>query len=710
MAIIDGGIPPGRAASERGATPDQETNARSLSGTVAVTACPALGIFDDRSTRLLGISNDHRCYAAHLPRRIPLEHQTGFCLTDTYERCPLWNQSADRSFTFAPAANAAKRHKLRAPRFSRNNFRPSLPHLSLAALPLLRTMSNVHPRFSRPRLPRGHISIPLVRRPLPKVRLPRPRIALVQLKSLAPGLHLRPTGPILAQDPARVRHRRRFVLPAAVAGLLVLAVALGGGLIAFRANRSSSPQIVGSPVVAVTAVSQPAIAEATPFALATPAPLASAIADDRVLRPGAVLAQRLNVSLDGSDAGNTVVSSHATSTIGCDRPFLDIYAYDTVAGRFADVYDATAGGTDTPLLATASSEQGCFPRVGLLDSRTFEGINRPVLITTVLSATRTHVVAIGVPAQGPQGILSAKPRVMLDLFAGPDAVVRVLDSPARVEISEPAFAPDIAALTEPGMGSVGAFRQVLGGQAGRVAVIMHSLTPGCYSGTVVARLELNGERWLRIKCPAGSSTADAVFVLADGASISPAGAAFESIQTGDPITVVADGMVRSPADAHSAVAIASSVQLTGAGAARFVLSPTATTAVGPAPTAAASATTVPTVALPAPRPAVTNGAPAAPAPVVIAPRPAAPAPVAPQPAIVAPRPAAPAPAAVAPAPITEPAPLPVAPRPAPATVTAPVISTQPPTPPPAAGGLAPAPTAPTSAPPAGGLAPPTVTR
>jgi hypothetical protein len=715
MAIVDGGTPYGRAADELGASHNQEAN---LGGQPAATACPALGIFDDRGTRMLGTSTDHRCYAGRLPRKIPLSHQAGFCLSENYQRCPLWDTSIVAPAPAEPVVEWRDGRRPHLPALLHRLSRPRLPRLRVHLPSLSRIMPGAIRGARPPRRPNLRLSVPRLRlaapgflRHAPRRRLPRLRIAAPPLRRIATAMRPRGTR---AHDtgavalPARRPRVRRWLVGGIVVALLALAAA--GGVIAAARNRRPVGHAAQIPApTAAPATSVPVVASRLPSATATPPPSANAISDDRVLRPGALLGQRLNVPLDGSATGNIVVSSHVSSVTGCDRWFFDIYAYDAATGRFADVYDGSTGGSGSaPLLVPpVKSDLGCYPRVNMVEARTFDGMSRPAIIATVLLADRsTHLAAIG--STGP----AAKPQILLDLVAGPGALVRVLDSPARVEVTEQAFAPTIPGVTDPGLGPVGTFQQVLGGRGGSLAVLSRSFTPACYTGTVAARRELNGERWLRITCPPGSSGGDAVFVLSAGAEVSPAGASFDAIRPGDQVVVAVDGTARSPGDAASAAALASGIQLTGAAAGRFAPSPTATTGNSPLTTPTTISTAAATLAPTAPRPPTTNSGaaappvaapavpravapiPAAPAPVVIAP--AAPRPVAP--AAAAPAPAAPRPAVVAPAPATV---LPAA-QPAP-----PVIPIEAPTPPPAAGGLAPAPSAP---PPAGGLAPPTAIR
>lgn len=55
-------------------------------------ACPALGLVDDPATRALFPTDAHRCFRAARPLPIESEHQVRLCLSDVYERCPLWQQ------------------------------------------------------------------------------------------------------------------------------------------------------------------------------------------------------------------------------------------------------------------------------------------------------------------------------------------------------------------------------------------------------------------------------------------------------------------------------------------------------------------------------------------------------------------------------------------------------------------------------------------
>ena len=66
--------------------------------------CPALGLREDRDTHFFQAAYANNCFVAGRPRAIPLPHQSVFCLTSDYERCPLYRGvelSADQSLFFS---------------------------------------------------------------------------------------------------------------------------------------------------------------------------------------------------------------------------------------------------------------------------------------------------------------------------------------------------------------------------------------------------------------------------------------------------------------------------------------------------------------------------------------------------------------------------------------------------------------------------------
>ncbi|MHB8578145.1 MAG: hypothetical protein ACYDCQ_22775, partial [Dehalococcoidia bacterium] len=67
---------------------------------------------------------------------------------------------------------------------------------------------------------------------------------------------------------------------------------------------------------------------------------------------------RINAALDGSTAGDAIVASGVSTAGGCDRLFLDIYAYSVPAARFVDVFDGSTGGS-----AGSGTRPGEAPRL-----------------------------------------------------------------------------------------------------------------------------------------------------------------------------------------------------------------------------------------------------------------------------------------------------------------------------------------------------------
>lgn len=59
--------------------------------------CPHLGLRGDRSSVALGLSADHRCFAARTPIKIGAEHQANYCLGGAYQGCPRFAAAPDRS-------------------------------------------------------------------------------------------------------------------------------------------------------------------------------------------------------------------------------------------------------------------------------------------------------------------------------------------------------------------------------------------------------------------------------------------------------------------------------------------------------------------------------------------------------------------------------------------------------------------------------------
>lgn len=667
MTSLDEGLPVGGALTEREAAGRAGQNLPARPGNV-VMPCPALGRVDDREAVFFhGASAEHRCFAGEAVRKIPAAHQQAFCLSGRNGRCAIWQRSG-LALQLPESGLVA----------------PDPPEEEAAQQPIW-TPTLVTPG------PNGwNITLP----PEPVLEAPVPAV--------------QPASPEQTELSAD-RGRRRTL--AAVPLALIAAMLLAGGVaIAIKARSSGSSQ---RPIAAQI---QPPVPTAATIATAAPttAPTAAvtdaaSLPDDQVLRPGAVLVTRLNVSLDGSQRGNAVVASRSAGADGCDRWFLDMYGYDQAAGRFTNIFDgAAAAGTAAPLLpAPATSNGSCAPSVSLLDARTFDGAAGPLAIAGISSADgRTRLVALGVRPQ------SSRPQILFDTTIGPSGMIAVLDNPARVETTESAFAPAVAGIADASLGPVGRFKQVLGGKDGSFGVLSRSLAPACISGSVAAWQEVNGERWLRLTCTSGDGGENAVFALVPNATLQPASASYDTLLVGDEVAVTAVEGMRPSGDASNAVVIASALRLTGAAAARAAQtagpSPTPSPTPTPAPVeSAASATSAPTSA-----PAPTTARPlpsAAPATRVAAPAP-------PSTTRVPSSSGAPSasPSFVAPATTRAPevpassAPIPAAPPAAPAATAAP--TTTPPTvtaPPPSRGGLAPPPTSAPPTAPRGGLVPAT---
>jgi len=81
-------------AAENGGNHARETPlgaGLSLAAGVSVASCPRLGLSTDPNTQHIFASPDNRCYALTPPAQITLIHQGTYCLTDGYERCPVFS-------------------------------------------------------------------------------------------------------------------------------------------------------------------------------------------------------------------------------------------------------------------------------------------------------------------------------------------------------------------------------------------------------------------------------------------------------------------------------------------------------------------------------------------------------------------------------------------------------------------------------------------
>jgi len=463
-------------------------------------------------------------------------------------------------------------------------------------------------------------------------------------------------------------------------------------------------------------------------ATAIPSPVPPT-ATPTVLRPGAILTNRIDASLDGSRDGDVVIASRAATASGCDRWYLDIYAYKNGTAGGTDgpppaasvrgVFDSTAAYDPYgPLLPEpAKSGQNCAHQLDLMGVQTLIGGAMPVVLATVTQPDQSQrLIAITLPAGADQA------KVVFDATIAAGATVRLLDGPSRIELVENAFADGVPAALRAGQAPVGVLERTISGTDSGLAVTAGKLSPACGDGTIAARVESDGQRWLRVRCAVGTGDGQAVYRLAPGLQISPSGAVWSSLRDGDEVSVTVDGASLAVLDPRSAVPTVTALTLRGAAAARTAATATppaaATTAAPPSPsptrTATATATAAPT------RPAVPVASaqppPAQPAPAQPAsaqPAPAQPAPVQPapaQPAPVRPAPAEPAPVQSAPvAPATvQPATRPPAPTNPPAPAPVPPTAVPPPQPPPGpSGGLAPAPTVRPAPAGGGGLTPPT---
>ena len=493
-----------------GLSQDSDSGGLDLAAAVAVDACSALGLFDDRQTHLLMPFPGHRCFAEPLVRKVPIDHQIAFCLTTQHELCPLWQRAGIGAQT--PGAPVERRR-----------------HLGSAVL----------------RPPRRRLRI--------SFWLPRVSRSRVPASPENPG----------ASWPAWRRH----LLVTIVAVLAVLVMAAG---VAVAIVRPFSHSDLASLVAAEPKVAPADNTTATLASIATgPAlPKASDLTTEQLVRPGAELIKRLDASLDGSVTGNVVVASRIPSPGGCDRLFLDVFAFDKSAGRFVDVFDGNGlSNAAGPLLPPPTrTDQGCQPQLAVLDTASFDGGSvRLVVAGITLADGRLRVVALG------PGQQSGRAQVVYDVTTGPGGSARLLDSPKRLEITEDAFAPATPGVADAGLGPVGTFRQVFGGTGETLTVVSRSFLPSCYSGTIAAKAVINSERWLRVHCTGLSGTrgSDTVYVVAAGAAVQPPAATLESIFIGDEVAVTVDGTVRPPGDARSSVAVASGLQLIGSAAARF---------------------------------------------------------------------------------------------------------------------------------------------
>jgi hypothetical protein len=75
-------------------------------GMAHLQACPRLGLRTDPASRFLEPTQEHRCYVGQREQRVDVSHQTSFCLTTAFERCPRYIAERERD----RASPAVRRH------------------------------------------------------------------------------------------------------------------------------------------------------------------------------------------------------------------------------------------------------------------------------------------------------------------------------------------------------------------------------------------------------------------------------------------------------------------------------------------------------------------------------------------------------------------------------------------------------------------------
>jgi len=496
-------------------------------------------------------------------------------------------------------------------------------------------------------------------------------------------------GATAAGDEARVPAVRRLRVRAlALAGLLaVVVLALVGGTALALLRRGST----GGKQAAQAGALAPAATPAQPAPAAPGPPRAAAdVPDSALLRPGAALSSRVNVSLDGSPTGQALIVSRLPVAGGCDRWFLDLFSYNASTGAFADVFDAiTARASDgSALLPSAAVANGrCLPQIDLVAATQLEGGAAPVALAAIREADGSERLLALALRPGQQ-----QASVTFDQVFPAGATVRLSADAAQVEVAQLASGPSIPGLYAPADGPVGVVVQRFGGQNTGLHDLGARFQPSCSAGAVGVAATSGGKRWLRVECQALGVRGRSVFVVSPVAPFTPAGTSWDTLEPGDLVTLTLDPNSQLGDTTESATATAMAVRVDSA----LPASPTPGPALPPglAPTAVINSG-APAIA-PAPLQSVSQPAPVAPAPAPAAP-PAA-APVAPVPAV---------------APADQPAPYTgtddSSPAPAVAVPAAPVATAPPPAPtePPApSGGLAPPPASTQAPSGGGGLAPP----
>jgi hypothetical protein len=298
-------------------------------------------------------------------------------------------------------------------------------------------------------------------------------------------------------------------------------------------SATQAPAIATDPPVnastAAVAIAQTGAADA-PTLPAPPPAFTNAL-----LRPGAQLLSRVDLSLDGSTAGQVAVTSRYTVTSGCQPVFADVYAL--VGGTWQTVFRADDDSLPYgPILAEPQqSASGCYPRIRLFSGEpATAGGNALLILAAGYVDTSTRLVVIGWDS----ALGRALP--LFDRRTGPYGSVNRSPDGGQIELIEDAPLPDAIAAT--GIhASAGRLTHTISLQEGAPRVTARRLAPPCEQGQIGAGTTRGSAvpatgRLLVLGCASGRG----VSVAPDNALLDPPGITWADLRDGDEIQVTYD--------------------------------------------------------------------------------------------------------------------------------------------------------------------------
>lgn len=337
------------------------------------------------------------------------------------------------------------------------------------------------------------------------------------------------------------RLRAIGVTDLAAGALWIVIVGAVFGLVTHRIGSERRPKATPAfgQAASAPAPARPAGGSAAAGAAATaqptpgvPLPNAAVVADSALLRPGAVVVDRVNLPGFGPDPGAAVLYSEAPAADGCRQPFIDLLRPDG-RGGWAPICDATAAPAGGPPLAppVARTDAGCFPAVALFSVRPLERDGPPYALMVVTQADGTQRIV----ALAWNGI-THQTAVLSDQRTAPGAEIALRDGqPAVLSVSEPVFLP--AAVDAPAATAqpIGRLTRPFTWAGAGFAPSAGTFTLNCLSGTVARLLTNAPGPGLLLRCDGGGGAFAAVSLSAD--TQFGGGYGLTDLAVGDDVTV-----------------------------------------------------------------------------------------------------------------------------------------------------------------------------